>query len=187
LGKDVASKNSRDEVALRCHELLDTLLETIGIHSQDKNLVLESLALRLRGSGAGGNIVVAEIQADSNQHLLEKVNCSALSSATLQGIVTEHLDDAAMIRFNVGGESEEREFFWRELSAQPETLPVGTIVVGETRLLRAPKMPSDDEVRLDMNRMQQEVEKKLKTLGIDPDTPVGLANDDTKCQRSSDA
>jgi hypothetical protein len=112
---------------------------------------------------------------------------NALNRTSIHGSVIEHLNDAVVIRFNVGGESEEREFFWSDLSAKPEALPVGTMVVGETRLLRAPGLANDEEVGREMERIQQGVEEKLKTLGIDPDTPVGLANDDTESQRSTEA
>ena len=186
-GNDVSAKATGDELAIKCHEVLDTLLETIGLHAQEKSFILERLSLRLRGSQVDGNVVIAEIQPPSNQRLLEAKTPSALSCASLSGVVIEHLKDAAVIRFNVCGESEEREFLWKDLNAQPESLPVGTMVVGETRLLRAPSSPTDDEVGQHMRRIHHEVEQELKERGIDSHRIIGSEPDEALRQRSAKA
>ena len=88
-------------------------------------------------------------------------------------VVTEHLHDAAVIRFNIAGETEEREFFWDELNATPETLPVGTNVIGVTGLLRAPSPPSEEDQDAEIQKVRKQVASYLRSQGIDPQTMIG--------------
>ncbi len=119
------------------------------------------------------SLVKNSIERNRLKHVLERHDDSVLHASTIHGIVSDHLKDSVVIRFNVGGESEERDFVFEDMNVRPDEIPVGTRVIGETRLLRAPAPATIEEMRADMQRINQQVDRELEELGIDPKTVIG--------------
>jgi hypothetical protein len=108
-----------------------------------------------------------------------------LNRSKIHGIVTEHLKDAVVVRFNVEGETEEREFFWKDLNATPDNVPVGALVVGETRLLRASSPATAEEVQAEMERIEQDVAREIHRWGVDAKTMIGSEPDEELKRKST--
>lgn len=172
IGNQPLNNSNNVGLAAECHELLDALLESIGLHSYEKHLVIENLALRLRSAVNPGNFVLANKDRDATE-ILEIHNVATLVNTSISGVVLEHFDETVVIRFNVAGEAEEREFLWNDLNCAPETLPVGTLVIGETKLLRAPTPPSEEEQDAEFQKARDQILRDLKSLGIDPKAMIG--------------
>jgi len=177
------STSNNDELAGECHELLEALLESVGLHAKEKVLVIEQLALRLRGVANPGNFVHAQ-KGGAGLQILEIHGSAQLTNYSVSGIVTEHLPESAVIRFNVAGEVEEREFFWGDLNATPETLPVGSSVIGETRLFRSLSLRSEEE-DAEFQGGREQILRDLRSEGIDPKTMICTETDAELLERSA--
>ena len=157
------------DLATQCHIALDNLLEAIGIQAVQKELVFEALTLQLSGSTRLAKSDYLEGRAAAgNVWMLESASTPALQTATVWGEVIDHTDKALVVRFDVGGIPEKRDFLWDEIKAKPEDLPKGTAVIGRTELLLAPQ---EDESLSDGGRLQairEEAQREMRALGIEP-------------------
>jgi hypothetical protein len=91
----------------------------------------------------------------------------ALHAGSTWGEIIQHNDKAFIVKFDVGGVSEEREFFWDELSVEPGELPVGTIVIGRTELVKAALPLPENTDREKTRQIRDAVLKQMN--GAKPD------------------
>lgn len=165
---DLVRRVSSD-LATQCHIALDNLLEAIGIHAVQKELVFQALTLQLSSTTRlGGDDFLNGRTANGNVWMLESASLPALQTASVWGEVIDHTDKALIVRFDVGGVREDREFFWDEIKAKPDDLPKGTAVLGRTELIMAPK---EDESLSDPGRLKsirEATHREMRSMGIEP-------------------
>ena len=105
-------------------------------------------------------------QLKSNDFRSKSDSEEPLHSAQIWGEVIEHEDDALVVRFDVDGMPEERDFFWDELSAGRGGLPVGTMVIGRTELVKMPPVANKEDQRKTVRGIHEEVQQERKARGI---------------------
>ena len=99
---------------------------------------------------------------------LQEDDLDKIQTASVWGEVIDHTAKALVVRFDVAGVREDREFFWDEINAKPDDLPKGTAVLGRTELIMAPK---EDESLSDAGRLKsirEATHREMRSMGIEP-------------------
>jgi hypothetical protein len=155
-----------DEVLLQeALKAVSTLISAISTYGQVEGLTLESLAMTLSSKLAspGTQPTLAGKVSGKNVVIAERRESPLLHSSEIWGEVIENDERKLVVRFDVGGVREEREFYWNEMKLAREELPVGTEVIGLTQLVKAPESGAG-LTQEDLRRIGREAEEEVRRL-----------------------
>lgn len=96
------------------------------------------------------------------------INQPPIHEATHPGKVIEKTKQALVVKFDVNGYPEEREFPWKQLTIKPEDIRIGTRLLGHAELVYPPTPTAasrEAEVNL-MKRLQAQARAELEAEGL---------------------
>lgn len=164
----VAGTPASPQLTAQCEDALRTLLAALPKCADLSNLNLETLSLRLsepRKFSSTGRSVQGAIKGNAVA-VVEKIATPPIHEALVPGEVIENDAEKVVIRFNISGIREKREFYWEDLIVGRDKLPVGTQVLGRTQLEIVPDRSEELNDPKRLQAIREEVDRELKEQGL---------------------
>jgi hypothetical protein len=175
IASQAVSSAQMNLLAAECHAALDVLLGIVGLRAENNEWVLGQLTMQLRGlpTDLAGSRLVARRLRPETVLMFERWSEIGIHASETPGTVIKHTDKTMIVRFDLDGLIEERSFWWDELKATAEQLPVGTKVIGIARLAKATETAKTEDSGKATREIHEAVEADMAKLGPDAKKPLG--------------